>query len=101
MYLSYIYLAHGLYCTNLAYPKEIYIYHKINIYKIYYIYNIIILKPSIFFHCDIWLYDYIIICDSDSDIILNPNPNKIKIKIREIWNKVESNIHNSDTWFYR
>ena len=36
MYLPYIYLAYGLYYTNLAYSKETYIHHKINMYKIYY-----------------------------------------------------------------
>ena len=32
VYLPYICLAHSLYYTILVYSKEIYIYHKVNIY---------------------------------------------------------------------
>ena len=35
MYLSYIYLAHGLYYTNLVYSKGTYVILEVNMYKTY------------------------------------------------------------------
>jgi len=49
--------------TNLAYSKEICIKHTIII--------LLFLEPSIVFHCDIWLCDFVtVICDT----MLTPNP---------------------------
>ena len=55
--LNYIHWAISLYYTKPSLFSRVYIIYKVSMYKTYYIYNIIILKPSIFFSYVIWLCD--------------------------------------------